>query len=356
MTADHSSRWTALNELIRARFLEFFREPGAIFWVYGFPLILAVVLGLAFKNRPVEKLKVDIVVDGPAGSIAAEQMKESLSKDDRLILTMLTAEDGRKRMRSAKTDLVVTPGTSGQVPEYLTEPNRPEAVLTRNAVENILLRQQVPNFPEAKLTTIEENGSRYIDFLIPGLLGLNLMGGGLFGVGFLIVDLRVRKLLKRFLATPMRKSDFMISLMASRFAFSIIEIGILLLFAWIFFEVKIQGNFLALLVIFIAGGICFASIGLLLGSRAKTLEAVAGLMNAVMLPMYLVSGVFFSYERFPEIVQPIIKALPLTAVIDGLRAIINDGAGFDATLRPLITLSFWTILCGFLAMRLFRWK
>jgi len=355
--ATSPSRWTALRHLTQARFKEFFREPAAIFWVYGFPLLLAIILGLAFRNRPVERLRVDLVNDGPGGTVAAEKMQTLLGADERVQVELHDAATARNRLRTAKTDLVLTPASDAKsAPDYLTEPNRPEAVLARNAVENVILRQQLPNLPTPNISTIDETGSRYIDFLIPGLVGLNLMGGGLFGVGFLIVDLRVRKLLKRFLATPMRKSDFMMSLMLSRFVFMIVEISVLLLFAWAIFGVHVQGNFLALVVVLFAGGICFTSIGLLLGSRAKTLETVAGMMNAIMLPMYLVSGVFFSYERFPTEIHPIIKALPLTPTIDGLRAIMNDGAGFEAVVQPVLILGAWTLFCATLATRLFRWR
>ena len=354
------NRYAALVQLTLARFREFYREPAAVFWVYGFPLILAVALGVAFRERPVERIRIDIVNDGSGGAALAEAWKLRLATDKKLEVTLHDRETCQKRFRTAKTDLVVTPvsvdGRSAPIPEYLSEPNRPESVLALGAVEVALIRSDHPEIPVHKVSTIEEPGARYIDFLIPGLIGLNLMGGGLFGIGFVIVDMRVRKLLKRFLATPMRKSDFLISLMLSRLLFMIVEMIFLVTFAYFAFGVKIQGNPVAFMSMILLGGMAFAGIGLLLACRAKTIETVSGMMNAVMLPMYVVSGVFFASDRFPEIVQPIIKALPLTALIDALRAIANEGAGFAEVAVPAATLATWGVVSFTLAMRWFRWN
>ena len=173
---------------------------------------------------------------------------------------------------------------------------------------------------ESRREAMQEPGGRYIDFLVPGLLGMSLMGGGLWGVGFVTVDMRIRKVLKRFLATPMRKSDFLVGILISRLLFLVPEVLVLLLFARLAFGVVIQGSLLAVVVLILLGALTFAGIGLLVASRARTLEAVSGLMNLVMLPMWVLSGIFFSSERFPEAMQPFIKALPLTPLIDALRS------------------------------------
>lgn len=346
-----------LWQLTLARFREFFREPAAIFWVYGFPLILAVALGIAFRNRPVERIAVDVQADGPGGPAAAERLKELLSKDERLQVTIADEATVRNRLRTAKTDIIVVPGSDLAAPgEYLFDPNRPEAALARNAVDNVIIRQRVPDLPRATERTIEEPGGRYIDFLIPGLVGTALMGGGLWGVGFVIVDMRVRKLLKRYLATPMRQSDFLLSLMLSRLVFTLIEVVFLLGFAYLVFDIRVRGNWLAFGTLLFLGGACFAGIGLLIACRAKTIETVSGLMNAVMLPMYILSGVFFSSDRFPEVLQPFIQALPLTALNNGLRAIMNDGSGWGALAYPALVLGSWGVASFAAALRLFRWR
>lgn len=348
---------TPLAQLMLARFRTFFREPAAVFWVYGFPLIMAIALGLAFRNRPVEKTTVDVRSDGPGGLAAAELVKAALEADPRFVVAIESSDAAKNRLRVAKTDLVVTPGTGGDlVSEYMLDPNRSESVLARTAVNNVVLRRKSPDWKPPAEAIMSEPGDRYIDFLIPGLLGLNLMGGGLWGVGFVTVDMRVRKLLKRYLATPMRRSDFLLSLMLSRLVLTLIEVCVLLAFSYVFFDIRVRGNVLAFVVLMVVGGFAFAGLGLLAASRAKTIETISGLMNAIMLPMYILSGVFFSSERFPNAMQPFIQLLPLTVLNDGLRAIMNDGSGFAAIVYPLSVLIGWGIVCFALAFRYFRWR
>lgn len=349
---------TPLWQLTLARLREFFREPAAVFWVYGFPLVLAVALGTAFRNRPVERVHVDVRTDGPGGPAAAAALADVFRADpDRFEVSTGDEAAVRNRLRTAKTDLVLTPGPDPTAaPEYLFDPNRGEGVLARNAADNTLVRRRLPDYPKPAEKTLDEPGGRYIDFLIPGLLGINLMGGGLWGVGFVVVDMRVRKLLKRFLATPMRRTDFLLSLMFSRLVFTLIEIGLLLGFSYLIFDIRVRGDLTAFAALVLLGGVCFAGLGLLVASRAKTIETISGLMNAVMLPMYIVSGVFFSSDRFPSEVQPLIKLLPLTALNDGLRAVMNDGAGWAALPQPAAVLGAWGVVCFALAFRLFRWR
>jgi ABC-type multidrug transport system permease subunit len=347
---------SALWQLTLARFREFYREPAALFWVYGFPLILAFALGLAFREKPVPASTVDVLVD-PAYSTQAGELRDSLAADPGLKVALHDESTARQRLRTSKTDLIVVPrpGTPAGV-EFLYDATRSESVLARNAVDRALLRARNPAAPVAPETAVAEPGGRYIDFLIPGLLGINLLGGGLFGVGFVAADLRVRKLLKRFQATPMRRSDFLLSLMLSRLVFTFVDIALLLGVSYWAFDIRVRGNPIALVVLIAAGGACFAGLGLLIGCRARTMETVAGLMNAVMLPMYVLSGVFFSASRFPDALQPAIGALPLTALNDGLRAIMNDGAGFEALGRPLLVLGIWGVACFAIALRYFRWR
>jgi ABC-2 type transport system permease protein len=343
--------------MVTSGVLQFVREPAALFWVYGFPMILSVVLGLAFRNRPVVEIPIDIRSDGPGGVVAAERVQQSLAADTRLKVTLGNETTTHNRLRTAKTDLVIVPAAqSGSPDEFRFDANRPEATLARTAVERVLLRSALPSAPVPKETEVDEPGARYIDFLFPGLIGLNLMGGGLFGIGFMVVDQRVRKLLKRFLATPMSRRDYLLSIMLSRLMFTLIDVAVLTVFAYFAFDIRIRGDFLTFVVLVLIGGISFAGLGLLIACRAKTLETVSGLMNAVMLPMYLVSGVFFSSERFPEWMLPVIKALPLTALIDGLRKVMNDGDGFENVLRELAILTAWGVVSFVLALKLFRWR
>ena len=345
-----------LWQLTLARVREFYREPAALFWVYGFPLILAFVLGLAFSEKPVPAASIDVVSD-PAHPAATEKLRAALTADPGVKVEVHPEDVARKRLRTSKTDAIVVPRPDATAQyEYLFDATRSESVLARNAADRALLRAAHPTPAPPTETPVTEPGGRYIDFLIPGLLGMNLLGGGLFGVGFAVGDLRVRKLLKRFQATPMRRSDFMLSLMLSRLAFTLIDIGLLLGFAYFAFGVKVRGNPLVFVALISLGGASFAGLGLLLGSRARTMETIAGLVNAVMLPMYVLSGVFFSSARFPEGMQPFVQVLPLTALNDALRAVMNDGAGWEVLPYPLLVLGLWGAISFTVAMRIFRWR
>lgn len=352
----NARRYTPLLQLTLARFREFYREPAAIFWVYGFPLLMALALGIAFRERPVEKSKIE-VRESPEAAAAELDYRQRLTDNPRFDVTYSADPDWRKRLSRGKVDLVVvvSHGEGGPHFEVWDEPNRSESALARHAFENAIAPDS-PARPAVESRHLGEPGARYIDFLIPGLIGMNLMGGGLFGVGFVIVDMRVRKLLKRFLATPMRRSDFMLAIMISRLVFLLPEVLIILAFGYFAFDVKVGGSFLALMFVIFAGAACFAGLGLLVACRAKTIETASGLMNLVMLPMYVVSGVFFPSDRFPAVVQPAIKALPLTALNDAMRAVMLDGQPLTAVWSELLILAAWGVVSFAIALRYFRWK
>ena len=345
-------RYSPLFQLMMARLREFYREPAAVFWVYCFPLLMAMALGIAFRERPIERITIDIREDaGSPGAIA--RLREILAADERLEIKGVTGDAWRNRLRSGKTGLVIVAGEKGN--EVWDEPNRPESVLARHAVEAVLYRHATRE-PAVEEHHLDETGSRYIDFLLPGLLGMNLMGGGLWGVGYVLADMRVRKLLKRFLATPMKRRDFLLSVMFSRMLFTVPEVCILLLFGYLMFDVKNAGSVFSLLALIVLGAASFSGLGLLVASRAKTIETVSGLMNLVMLPMYVVSGVFFSSERFPEAVQPVIQALPLTAMNDALRAVMLEGKSLLEIRVEILTLVIWGFVPFVIALKIFRWR
>jgi ABC-2 type transport system permease protein len=260
-----------LWELTLARLLEFWRSPATIFWVFGFPVVLAVVLGIAFREK------------------------------------------GEQSYRAAV----------------------PEATLEEQT---------------------EQDNERYIDFLLPGLIGMNMMSSCMWGIGYAIVDSRKRKLLKRFAATPMNRAHYLLSFMFSRLLFLILEVGLLLLFGWLVFDVSVNGSLLAIWGIAVLGAMTFSGMSVLVASRTDSTEVASGWMNLIMMPMWLFSGAFFDYHRFPEIAHPFIRMLPLTAVNDSLRALVNDGSSLFTLGVELLVLVMWGGISFFLALRLFRWQ
>jgi ABC-2 type transport system permease protein len=346
------NRWHPLGQMILARLREFYREPEAIFWVYCFPLLLAIVLGLAFAGRAPEPPDVDVervdnakLVDDIVTPLRAAKIK----------VEICSKEECAARLRTGKSAMTIVPGTHG--PTYHYDPTRSDSVLARYWADAVLVRAQAGKaVPEAAEDFETEPGSRYIDFLLPGLIGMNLMGGGLFGIGFVIVDMRVRKLFKRLLATPMRRSDFLLALLISRLVFLLPEMTMLLLVGRFGFGVPILGDVLSLTVVILAGVAAFDAIGLLIACRTEKTETVSGLINLCMLPMYLVSGTFFSSKRFPEAIQPFIQALPLTQVNDALREVMLEGASLIDVWWRVGILLLWTVVGGGLALKWFRWR
>jgi ABC-2 type transport system permease protein len=353
MNLDPGRRYSPLGQLLLARLREFYREPEAVFWVYGFPILLVVALGIAFRNQPAAQISVDVEA-GPA----AAGVQQRLAADPLFKVQVNDAATCRRRWRTGKTDVVVAaadPPATGY--RLLFDSNRQESLLGHSVVQYAL--QHSPGQAEpvpVQGQELQESGSRYIDFLVPGLLGMSLMGGGLWGVGFVIVDMRIRKLLKRFLATPMKKSQFLAAIMLSRLCFMVPEVLLLLVFGWLVFGVVIHGNVGVIVLLILVGAMTFAGIGLLVASRARTVETVSGLMNLIMLPMWVLSGIFFSSERFPEVAQPFIKVLPLTALIDGLRSVMLEGEPLAVQLPRLGLLLAWVAVSFFLALRWFRWN
>lgn len=360
-----------LAALTVTRLREFFREPEAIFWVYGFPVLLAIGLGIAFRDKPPDLTRVDVRIDGaavgaPGASAKGDDLMRMLSGIKGLRAAPCHGQECSDRLRLGRTDIVVVSGVvAGQgatdearmIVEYVFDPTRPESVLARTRVDEALQRAAGRADPLAtRDQPVTQPGSRYIDFLIPGLLGMNLMGGGLWGIGFVIVDMRVRKLLKRLVATPMRRTDFLVSMMTSRIVFMLPEVALLLLAGALLFNVSVRGSLVAVVAVCLLGAVSFAGLGLLVASRAQKIETVSGLMNVVMLPMWLLSGIFFSSDRFPDALQPVIRALPLTMLIDALRAVILEGATLSSQAVRLAGLFLWGGVSFALALRWFRWS
>ncbi len=340
---------SALHELTVTRTKEFLRQGEAVFWVFVFPLLLALALGFAFREKAPDRIPIGVTRGERAAAVAA-----ALETSPALRVRLWAADEGREALRVGRISLLVE--TGGPV-LFRFDPTRPDSRMARmeaaDALQRAAGRIDLVKIGEQKVT---ERGSRYIDFLIPGLLGLNLMSTGMWGVGFSIVTARSQKLLKRLVATPMRKRDYLLAQMLSRIAFLAAEVLVLLGFAWFVFDVGVRGSILALSLVSFVGAMAFAGMGVLVAARAETVEAVSGLMNFVMLPMWLLSGVFFSADRFPDAAQPFIRALPLTALNDALREVMIEGAGLVPVLPELANLTIWCIVSFVVALKIFRWK
>lgn len=343
----------SMVQLTLVRFREFIREPEAVFWTFIFPILLAAGLGIAFRQRGPDKIQVGVVTTA-AGSAA---MVESLKRDSTLVVESFDDSAGARALRTGKIALLVLPATARDSVHYVYDPGRSEAVNARVVVDRAVQVGAGRLDPvRASDSYVTEPGSRYIDFLIPGLLGMNLMGSSIWGLGFAIVTARSKKLLKRLMATPMSRSQYLLSFMCSRLVFLLLEIVTLLGFGHYAFGVPLRGSLGTLLLICVLAAISFGGLGLLSASRARTTEAVSGIMNFIMLPMWIFSGVFFSAANFPQVVQPFIRLLPLTAVNDALRANMLEGATFASVTPEMTVILVWGVVTFFAALKLFRWR
>ena len=345
-----SERKHPLWVLTKARLLEFVREPEALFWVFAFPIIMAVVLGFAFRDRPPDPVPVGVVSGPPASGISGALGKAGTVR----AIAYPTLAEGLQGLRTGKITLLIE-DKAGLV--YHFDPTRPDARIARLEADDAIQRARGRTDPSpARLAEVHEKGSRYIDFLLPGILGLNLMGTGIWGIGFSIVNARLKKTLKLMVATPMRKSHFLLAQMVSRFVFLVVEVVVILVFGVAAFQVPVRGSLGTLAFVTVLGALAFAGIGLLVVARARTLEAASGLMNLVMVPMWLLSGVFFSSERFPKASQPFIQALPLTALNDGLRAVMLEGQSLSRLGSEILVMALWGLVSFALALKIFRWQ
>src|SRR5262252_10540992 len=330
---------TPLWQLTRVRMFGFLREPEAVFWVFAFPVLMALALGIAFRSSGPPRSRIG-VVDGPGAAAVITALQASPD----LEVIRVAAGDAEAALRRGRVAVLVRPADPG--PPVLTfDPTRAETRLaqlaTVEALEHAAGRRDVVG---ARLDTRVRPGSRYIDFLIPGLLGLNLLGTGMWGIGFPVANARQLKLLKRMVATPMRRRDYLLAMVLARIVWLALEVTAIVVFGRYAFGVLMRGSWLGFLLVTVVGALTFSALGLLVASRARTIEAVSGLMNVAMMPMWLLSGSFFSADRFPQIMQPLIRALPLTASNDAFRALMNEGASLGAVLPQLFVLIAWGVV------------
>lgn len=344
------TRLDAFRALCLARFRESYREPEVLFWGFAFPIMLSVGLSIAFRNRPAETLPLAVVA-GPQ----AERAAETLRRAPLLRATVMEGEAATRALALGQVALVVVPRAEGSV-EYRLDPSRSESAIARARADDALQRAAGRRDPlSSTVSEVREPGGRYIDFLIPGIVGMNIMSGGMWGVGFNLVDMRIKRLLKRLVAAPMRRPDFLAASLTMRLVSMVIEVSFMLGFGHLAFGVPVRGPLAAVFAVGALGALCFGGLGLLVGSRARRMETVTGLMNVVMMPMFVLSGIFFSADRFPQVLQPLIRVLPLTALNDAMRAVVLEGTRLSALSAPLAVLALWTLVSFAAGLKLFRW-
>jgi ABC-2 type transport system permease protein len=338
--------FSSLYQLTMVRFRLFLREPEAIFWIFFFPILLAMGLGIAFRNRPADVLQV---------GATTTQLTQALAADKGLTAATMDEAEGTHELATGRILLLAIGRAEGV--DYKYDDTNPDArtarLLADRAVQTAAGRHDAVS---AQNDLVHETGARYIDFVVPGLLGMNLMGSAMWGLGFAIVEARQKKLLKRLVASPMPKWQYLASFLLSRLTMLIVEVGAFLGFARVAFGVPFRGSLAQLVLVCLMTSLAFSGLGLLVSSRARTMEAVSGLMNLVMLPMWILSGVFFSATRFPAVIQPFVRALPLTAAIEAMRGNMLQGTNLGQMMPQVGILLVWFVVPFAVSLRIFRWR
>ena len=338
-----------LIELTLARLREFVREPEALFWSFVFPIVMSVAMAIAFPSRGSQPVRVGV----PPGA-SSEMLRTTLASTTGLVVREVAPDKELRQLREGDVHVIVRPGDP---PTYRFDPDREESRIARLVVDDVLKRAAGRGDPwHAREDAVAIPGSRYVDWLIPGIISLGIMNNGMWSVGFMTVQARLRKLLKRLAASPMKRWQFLLAPVLARLIFLGPEIAVPLVFASLVLDVPIRGSILTIAFVALIGAVTFGAIGMLLGSRVRTFEAINGLMNLSTVPMWVLSGVFFSASNFPQAVQPVIHALPLTALVDGLRAVVLEGATIGAIRVELLTLVAWAIGTFAIGLRIFRWR
>jgi ABC-2 type transport system permease protein len=359
----------SLWQLISINYKEFLREPGILFWSLAFPVLMAWVLGIAFTKRaesvqtiafvsfPAMETKLDRFLGETEKITASNQTVFQKTFDNKLgkltfRLLPVTNDSAILMLKRGETSLILQ--EQGDSIVYLFDPKNTEAKL------NYLLLSAAVNhdpliYNMESVKILSQSGTRYVDFLIPGLLALGIMNGFLWGIGYTLIEIRTKKLLRRMVAAPMKKSLFIFSHFFSRLTLSVFEAMVLFCFAWFYFRIQIQGSIFAFILIFLAGSFCFAGIAILMGSRTSSSRVGNSLINLITLPMMILSGIFFSYHNFPDVVIPVIQKLPLTLLTDSLRGIMTEGTGIRENLSAVFILSGVGTVCFFLGLRIYKW-
>lgn len=352
--------------LVLMQFRTFFREPGILFWAFGFPIAMAWVLGIAFSGQGSLEDKAGVIVPAKnEQTILGERLRHIESGDGAytlfpdgkkghsIRLTPMDKDSADLALRRGKI-LFVLEETKGQGIVFHLDPANRAAHHAALQVEKHLFTDGRPGI-RASIVPVTAGGSRYIDFLIPGLLALGVMNSSLWGTGWAITELRIKKLLRGMIATPMSRAEFLGSFFITRLLISLVEAVVLIAFARLVFSVKIQGSVPALLCLHFAGNAAFSGIAVFASSRAQSTQVANGIINALTLPMMVVSGIFFSYHNFPDIAIPVIERLPLTLFADSLRLVFNEGAGVLQILPASVGLAVVGLVFFLTGLRIYKW-
>jgi len=348
--------------MLSVQMKEFFREPGVIFWAFVFPVIIAWTLGIAFAGKRDIPVTVGVIKKDGASAVSelikkktAESRKKGPSTNresaqyENFRFVYYTGDDAIRAVKKGIINLFIADSPDGSA-EYHFDPDSQDATSL-----HLRLEKYFYGGPSGRIVPLSSPGNRYIDFLIPGLIAMQIMNSCLWGVGWSLIEWRIKKLLRRMCATPMRRSVYMMSHFLSRLALSVFELSILYLFAYIYFDVRIQGSITALLMMLAIGNMAFTGMAVFFSSRADNARVGNGILNAITMPMMVLSGIFFSYHNFPEWAVPVVSKLPLTILADSIRSVFIEGAGMADVAVPGSILALTGAAFFIAGVKIYKW-
>ncbi len=350
----------AFLNLINMQIKEFFREPETLFWAVLFPVALAGILGLAFMQQDQNKRSVGVVETAPAARAAmlkpwTEPLTEAQGKREAIFdfHTYPTHALAIRAIQRGEVPLFLETSPAGE-PVYHFDAKNAEAQLTHLLLERERLRHS-GQLRAGSVQPLVAPGTRYIDFLIPGLIAMGILNSSIWGIGWTLIERRMKKLLRRMVASPMKRTEFLLSFFITRLGLSLFEFLVLFTFATLVFHVHMQGSVWAFALVFLSGNLAFGGVAVLMASRADNSQVGNGLLNAITIPMMIMSGIFFSYQNFPAWMIPIVKFLPLTVLADAMRKIFVEGAGLASVAVPCLIMVAIGSACFALGQKLFKW-
>jgi ABC-2 type transport system permease protein len=347
--------------LVALQFKEFFREPEIIFWAFVLPIVLSWLLGIAIGSGGGAVSGKVAVIESPAATADywtswIARAKEASRGDRSIDFAIRTRDEAILALKKGEISLFIERAPGSDSLRYFFDPRSGEAQMTYLTLERSLDGARRSAGPPDEVVALRIQGTRYVDFLVPGLLAMDIMSSALWGIGWALIEIRIKKLLRRMAATPMHKSMFLASHFVTRLMVNALEFLALFIFVYFYFGVRIQGSVPALVAIFVAGNMAFAGLSILMSSRTANPRVGNGLINAITFPMTLLSGVFFSYHHFPEWAIPIVRKLPLTMLADSIRSIFNEGAGFAQVALPAFVLAGLGAVFFFTGMKIYKWN
>ncbi|MDD4856743.1 MAG: ABC transporter permease [Candidatus Krumholzibacteria bacterium] len=345
--------------LVALQFKEFFREPEIIFWAFVLPIVLSWILGVAIGSGGGSRGSIALIETADATktywSSWIEGVEGASAGDRRIDFRMLGREEAILAIKKGEISLFIEKVPGADSVRFFLDPRSEEAQMTYLAIERYLRESEGERRADSDVVPLNVQGTRYVGFLVPGLLAMDVMSSALWGIGWALIEIRIKKLLRRMAATPMHKSMFLASHFFTRLIVNTIEFVALFVFVHLYFGVGIQGSVGALIAVFIAGNMAFSGLSILMSSRTANPRVGNGLINAVTFPMTLLSGVFFSYHHLPEWAIPIVQKLPLTMLADSIRSIFNEGAGFAEIAVPAFMLASMGAVFFYAGMRIYKW-